>query len=453
MTAELRGQERRKKIIKTAWSGIGARVVSIATALLMVPLAVGYLGHEQYGIWVTVSSLVVIFGFMDGGAGNAVINMVAYASGANNDDLPKIVSTAIFSLMAVACVGICLFFIAFQFIPWGKLFGLSDAHSIKDLESVVITASIFLFVGIATTLIAKVQRGLQEGNLDNIWSSVGVLLNLLFVYIAIRLNSNLPTLVIASLTGSLLAYLASNVHYFVWHRKDLFPRITHFDWAIAKEIFSVGGLFFVLQISAGVQAQSDNIIIANILGPAAVTSYAICMKLFLMVPTLSGFLFTPLWPAYREAIASGDMQWARRIFLRSLRLALFISIPSAVVLILIGGKIIELWVGHAAIPSLALLIGCGLWLILLTVITALAVFLNGLHMIKIQLLFVSCAAVANVLCSIWLIHRMGAVGAVFGSVIANVVFVVIPFFVIIRRVLSNLDIHQANVIAKSSLAE
>jgi O-antigen/teichoic acid export membrane protein len=440
MTAEIRSQERGKKILKTAWSGMIARVISIVSALLMIPLTVSYLGHEQYGIWVAVSSLIIMLGFMDGGAGNAVINMVAYSCGSQNSDLPKIISTAIFSLAAVACVGILLFFAVFPFVPWGKLFGVNNAHSIHDLEWVIITTTLFFFIGIVTTLIAKIQRGFQEGNFDNFWSSIGVLLNLLFVYLAIKTQGTLPMLVMASLSGTLLAYLASNVHYFGWHRTDLIPKLSQFDRTKAQELFSVGGLFFVLQIASGIQAQSDNILISNLLGPAAVTSYAVCMKLFMMVPTLSGFLFTPLWPAYREAIANGDMQWVRKIFIKSLRLALLISIPSAFILMLFGDTIIEYWVGPNAIPSTSLLVGCGLWLIILTIITALAVFLNGLNMIKVQLIFVLCAATANVLCSIWLIQKMGAVGAVWGSVIANIFFILVPFFFIVKKVLSNMDI-------------
>jgi O-antigen/teichoic acid export membrane protein len=418
----------------------------------MIPLTVSYLGHEQYGIWVAVSSLIIMLGFMDGGAGNAVINMVAYASGSQKSELPKIISTAIFSLAAVACVGILLFFAVFPLVPWGKLFGVSNTHAIQDLKWVIIITTVFFFVGIVTTLIAKIQRGFQEGNFDNFWSSVGVLLNLLFVYLAIEAHTTLPILVIASLSGTLLAYLASNVHYFGWHRKDLTPKLSNFDSTKAKELFSVGGLFFVLQIASGIQAQSDNILIANLLGPAAVTSYAVCMKLFMMVPTLSGFLFTPLWPAYREAIANGDMQWVRKIFLKSVRLALLISIPSALVLMLLGSTIIDYWVGPNAIPSISLLVGCGLWLILQTVVLTFAVLLNGLHMIKIQLIFVLCAATANVLCSIWLIQRMGAVGAVWGSVIASIVFIIVPFFFIIKKVLNNLDAPPFDTSANTTLA-
>lgn len=436
MTLQHRAQERRRKIFKTAWSGLVARIVTIAVSLLMAPLSVHYLGKEQYGLWVAVSSLVGMLGFMDGGAGNAVINMVAHASGTKKDDLAKIVSTAFFSLMALALIGCLLFLSVFPFVPWGKLLGVTESTSLSDLNIVVIIVGLFFFVNMFVTLVGKIQRGLQEGNWDNFWNGVGAVLSLLFVYIAIQKDAGLVGFVIAFLAGSMLSYLASNVHYLFIYRRDLRPQLGKVDGAIAKSLFTVGGLFFVLQITATIQGQADNVIIANMLGPAAVTNYAICMKLFLLVPMLFRLLLTPLWPAYREAFASGDLQWVKRIFLKSLRWALLISIPSAIVLVLLGGKIIELWVGQEVIPSTGLLIGCGIWLVFVTVGGALAVLLNGLQLVKIQLIVTISAGVMNIILSIWLIQKIGVEGAVWGSVISYFVCAIVPYFLLVRKILS-----------------
>lgn len=439
MTLQDRAQDRRNKIIKTAWSGLVARIVNIAVSLLMVPLAVHYLGKEQYGLWVAISSLVAMLGFMDGGAGNAVINLVAHANGAKNGDLGKIVSTAFFSLMALALTCCLLFLAAFPFVSWGKLLGVAELTSQSDLNRVVIIVGLFFFVSMFTTLVGKIQRGLQEGNLDNFWSGVGAVLSLLFVYIVIQKDAGLVGFVIAFLGGSMLAYLASNIHYLFIRRMDLRPQLSKVDSAIAKNLFAVGGMFFVLQISGAIQAQADNVIIANMLGAGAVTNYAICMKLFLMVPMLFGLLLTPLWPAYREAFAGGDMQWVKRIFLKSMRWALLVSIPSAFALVMLGGKIIELWVGHEAAPSTGLLIGCGIWLVFTTVGSALAVFLNGLQLVKIQLIVATSAGIMNIIFSIWLIQIIGVAGAVFGSVISYLICTILPYFFIIQKMLRGFD--------------
>lgn len=435
---ESRTHVRRNRIIKTVWSGLFAKVTVIIVTLLMVPLAVHYLGKEQYGLWVAVSSLVAMLGFMDGGAGNATINMVAHASGTKEDNLAKIVSTAFFSLMALALIGCLLFLLAFPFVSWGKLLGVAEPNLLSDLHVVVMIVGLFFFVNIFVTLVGKIQRGLQEGYLDSFWNGVAAVLSLLFVYIAIQKNTGLVGFVIAFLAGPMLAYLASNIHYLYVCRKDLRPRLANFESSIAKNLFAVGGMFFVLQITATIQGQADNVIIANMLGAGAVTNYEICMKLFLMVPMLFSLLLTPLWPAYREAFTNGDMQWVRRIFLKSLRWALFVSIPSAFMLVLLGGKIIELWIGPEVVPSTGLLVGCGIWLVFLTLGNALAVFLNGLQLVKIQLIVATSAGILNVALSIWLIQIFGVVGAVFGSVISYFICAILPYFFVIRKVLRDL---------------
>ncbi|MDP3010255.1 MAG: oligosaccharide flippase family protein [Methylococcales bacterium] len=435
MSSQHRAHERRNKIIKTAWSGLLARIISVSVSLLMVPLAVHYLGAEQYGLWVAVSSLVAMLGFMDGGAGNAVINLVAHASGSKNADLPKIVSTAFFCLMALAVIGCLLFLAVFPFVSWDKLLGVAGTISVADLNIVVIIVGLFFFLSIFTTLVGKIQRGLQEGNLDNFWSGVAALLSLLFVYLAIQKDMGLVGFVIAFLGGSLLAYLGSNIHYLLIHRAELRPRLSNVDKAIAKNLFTVGGMFFVLQIGGAIQAQADNVIIANMLGAEAVTNYAICMKLFLLMPMLFSLFFTPLWPAYREAIANGDMQWVRRIFLKSMRWAVFISIPSAIGLIVLGKQIIDLWVGHDAIPSTNLLIGCGIWMVISTLGSTAAMLANARQLMTPQIIAVILSGGINIVTTIWLIPHIGVEGAVYGTIIAYLLGVVPIYCIVLPKAL------------------
>jgi len=440
MTSTNRAQEQRlKKIIKTTWSGLFTRIISTAISLIIVPFAVHYLGKEQYGVWVAISSFVAMLAFLDGGAGNAVINMVAYASGANQERLGQIVSTAFFSMMALALIGGLIFLVTCPFVPWRMLLGISSATSIANLNVVAIVVGIFFFVNIFATLVGKIQRGLQEGHLDNFWNGTGSVLSLLFVYVAIRNDTGLIGFVIAFLAGSMLAYIGSNIHYLYFLRSDLRPLISKVDGKVAKELFKVGSMFFVLQIAGAIQGQADNVIIANILGPAEVTNYSICIKLFLMVPMLFSLILTPLWPAYREALAKGDKAWVKQFFFKSMRWALLISIPSALILVLCGGKIIEFWIGSDVVPSNSLLFGCGFWLVLMTVGNAFGVFLNGMQLVKIQMIVALVAAIMNIILSIWLIQTIGLVGAVLGSIISYFVFTMLPYLFYIKKIFKNFE--------------
>jgi len=101
------------------------------------------------------------------------------------------------------------------------------------------------------------------------------------------------------------------------------------------------------------------------------------MKLFILVPTILSFVVAPLWPAYTEAFSRGDTPWAWVTLRRSLKLAVLVSVPASVLLVLVGGPLLMAWVGPTIRPTDLFLIAAGIWAVLGAVSGALAMFLNG----------------------------------------------------------------------------
>src|SRR5947207_2628648 len=60
-----RSQERYRRAALTAIAQIFSRLISFASLLISVPLALHYLHEERYGIWMTISSVAVLLGFAD----------------------------------------------------------------------------------------------------------------------------------------------------------------------------------------------------------------------------------------------------------------------------------------------------------------------------------------------------------------------------------------------------
>ena len=74
-----RSTERYRRVVLTATGSLVARGVTALTMLVSVPLTVGYLGAERYGMWMTISSLITFFSFVDLGIGNGLVNSIADA--------------------------------------------------------------------------------------------------------------------------------------------------------------------------------------------------------------------------------------------------------------------------------------------------------------------------------------------------------------------------------------
>ncbi len=431
-----RAKTRKERIIRTASVGGYAKAVSLLVSFMMVPIAVNYLGIEQYGMWIAISSLIALFSFVDGGAANALVNMISHASGGNKANaMRSIVSSGFFMLLAIALVGCLLYVLIYDDIPWAWVLGLPTESNHSELLLLALVVGVAAFITMPCSVAGNVQRGLQDGNIEAFWMAKGQLLSLLFVFVAIQLDLQLAGFACAIILGPIVASILNSVIYFAFRRRDIAPHISSVRGDEVRTMLGTGGLFLVLQITAVIQAKADNVIIANMLGPSSVTQYAICLQLFLFIPTLMGLILAPLWPAYREALSSGDLLWIQRVFYRSMKLTFFIAAPAALILALFGRQIIALWVGEEVMPSGLLLGGAAVWGLMLVAGSAMAMLLNGLQIIKTQIVVALSAAVLNIGLSIWFISLIGVEGAVYGSVISYLVCAMIPYYFIIPRLL------------------
>src|SRR3954451_19581095 len=107
-----------------------ARGANFGAMLIVVPLALHYLGPAGFGIFATVVAVTTMLGFADLGLGNGLINTVAEAHGRNDAaELRRQVSTA-FVLLAglAAALGITLAAV-YRHVDWATILSASHTHA------------------------------------------------------------------------------------------------------------------------------------------------------------------------------------------------------------------------------------------------------------------------------------------------------------------------------------
>jgi O-antigen/teichoic acid export membrane protein len=72
-----RAQQRDRRILLSILAGMPFRLLQIASGILLVPLAVRYLGAERFGLWAAITALAPIMALADLGIGNGLINTMA----------------------------------------------------------------------------------------------------------------------------------------------------------------------------------------------------------------------------------------------------------------------------------------------------------------------------------------------------------------------------------------
>ena len=410
------------------------------TALISVPLTVGYLGTDRYGMWITISSMTALLMIADLGVGNGLLNAVSEVNGRDDREAArKYVSSAFFVLCAIAVALGSIFWILYPWIPWAGIFNVASPLAIAEAGPAMFVFVGCFLVGVPLSVARQTQLGYQEGFAASIWISLGHLLGLGTLLLGISLEAGLPWLVLAMAGPPVAAALANFVVLFVYRHPWLRPRFADVRATMARRISGLGMMFFILQAASVVAYEADNIVVAQIFGAQAVAQYAIPWKLFMLTPMVLGLALMPLWPAYGEAIERGDVAWVRKTLTRSLAVGLLVTVPTATLLVAYGSQVIHLWVGPVIDPPFLLLLGLGLWTILYGISSPLAMLFNGASVVKFQVVCALSMAVANLVMSIGFARLFGLPGVIFGTLTAQVLFILIPYALYLPRLLRHIS--------------
>jgi len=441
-TSTGRSKERyRRALLTTVSSGL-SKLITVTISLISVPLTFHYLGVERYGLWMTISSVIAFASFSDLGISNGLMNGISKAHGRDDRILAReYVSTALFFLTTIAFGVGTLFAVVYRWIPWNALFHVKSPQAIAE-SGPAVAAFVFCFL-LATpaSVVSRIQNGYQEGFAANLWSSGGSILAMLSILIVIKFNGSLVFLVLAMVGGPLLSTVVNGVVLFAYQRPWLRPALSQVRRGVASQLLSSGFLFFILQLTMSVGFLSDNIVVAQVLGPEAVTQYSIPARLFGQISLLGLMIGMPLWPAYTEALERRDHAWVRHTLKSSMRLLVLLSVVLGTTLVLAGPLIIKLWVGPTVEPKPLLVGALGAWGVISTSSIPLSMLLNAASVVRFQVIISGFAAVANIAISILLTRTMGISGVVFGSIISQSIIVLIPYAIYTYRFVRRLPLN------------
>lgn len=434
-TAVGRSRERYRRIALSSLAAAAARFTSIATALISVPLTLHYLGAERYGMWMMITSVVIIIGPADLGMSNGLVNMIADAFGRQDMDAARRATTSAFCMLSsIALTLLVAATITYPFMPWARFFNVHSAAAIREAGPAMMVFLGCFVVGLPLGVVKGVQNGLQNGFRNSLWTSVGSVLSLVGLLYAIHLHAGLPVLILAMSGVPLLATIGNGMQLFLREHPNLLPQIQHFSKGTSRTLLHTGMMFFALQVGMAIAYQTDNLVIAQILGAGAVAAYAVPAKLFTAITAVLQIVTSPLWPAYTDALARGDGPWIRKTFMRSVVAGAGITLVLVTALVTSGNLILRLWVGSQMQASVALLAAFGLNTLLAAYLQPVGFLLTGLHRLKFQAATIMVMAVLNVSLSIVFVKMYGIVGAILGTLLAQTIVLVIPQTIAVHRI-------------------
>lgn len=354
--------------------------------LLLVPLTLGYLNAYEYGIWLTLNSILNWIDSFDIGLGSGLRNKLAIAE-AENDKVKArcYVSTTFIMLILIAGVLIGIFTIALKYINWYSVLNV-DIGTVPRIREIIGISFMFFCLNFIFKIIGNVYQAKQQPAVNYLIAFSGHFLSLLLIYILTKVT-------IGSLYWVGIVYSASpTIVYFFCYPITfrllfpyLSPSIRYFKINLLKELMSLSVLFFVLQIMGIVLFSLSNIIISNMFGPDQVTPYNIAYRYFSIISMLFSLFLAPIWSASTDAYARGELEWIRKCMLK-LTKVMFVVLMIIFIMILISPIVYRLWIGSdVEIPfMLSILMGGYMFIMLWSL--CFSSILNGIGALFLQIL-------------------------------------------------------------------
>jgi O-antigen/teichoic acid export membrane protein len=381
----------------------------------------------------SLSALMVFLRFSDLGLGNGLVGAISQAEGRGDRQYAqRAISSVLVCLCIIACVLLATFPISARFIHWDYVLGLASLKDRGEIQAAILIFVALYAIGIPVNMVQQVQRSLQQGYVSNLWIAIGSLLSLVGVYIAAIHQARIPWLV-AIISGVPLIPTLGNafVLYFV-QRPDLRPSLRDFDKEVAKELLYKGMLFFGLGIAGALAFDSQNIVIAHILGPAAVGVYAVVQRLFSMIPLIVGYVTMPLWPAFGDALGRGERTWIARALRRGIAVNVAIATMPAVLLSVFSGPILLHWTHGAISAPKWLIAGFAVWAVTSAISSPICMLLNAAHVLWFQIIVSILYGLMTIGSIIWALPSMGLPGAVWSMTLLYLAAVLCPYLIYIR---------------------
>jgi len=410
------GHTRTVKARKNILASFFIKGGSIAVSLVSVPITIKYVNPDQYGIWLTLSSLVSWFSFFDIGFGNGLRNRFAEAKAKGEDELARIyVSTTYAVLALIGSFVFIVFLCTNPFLNWSTILNAPKGMA-GELGLLALIVFGFFCFDFVLQLINVILNADQEPAKASFFNFLASLLSLIIIFILTKTTKgNLIYLGISFIGTQLLVLLAASFWFFTRKYKAYAPSIKYVKFGYARDLMSLGLKFFMIQIAFIIVYETTIIIIAQ-LHPEQVTPYNIAFKYFSVVPMVFGIIITPFWSAFTEAYVKKDYTWIRSSVKNLIRLWVLVVLGVAIMLFF-ANKVYLLWVGESIRVPFMLSLVLAIYIIINTWCTIFSIFLNGVGKLRLQFYSSILGALVNIPLAIYLGKQYGSAGVVMSTAI------------------------------------
>jgi len=408
---------------KNVLSGTILAGTNIFLLLIAYPVYLKYLGAERYGLWATLSVIIIFSQIGKLGIDDAIIKYVAEEMGKRNYKGITEYTTISFIILAVPALLIILIFFLFttNIITFLDLKPAYASEAIHLLPLMGLLSAFILYV----ELIRAILAGIGRFDIANYVFLLGRVIQISGSIILVIAGVGILGLYLGAISLYVTIFIVS-LYILLIHYKIKIFKISSVTKICFKDLLILGGTMFSARLVSMLIQPFSKIIISKYIGLSEVSYYEIALRGVGNLRSLYEMGLKAIMPKVSEVQKKLQdvKKFIKNIHKKSLKFVLFFALPAFFGLFILARFILSIWLGEIYNPQISWGLRCFLfgYIVNLFSVPSYYIFV-GLN--KVNLCLYAALIKAFVNCTIILFFIFAGLSLNFNLIIAVNTFAII----------------------------
>jgi len=439
-----------RKLLSGSVSNLVRVLLSVVVAITLPPLLVRHLSQAEYGAWVLILQMSAYISLLDLGLQSVIAKLVAeYHAREDREASCRLLSSSVSMLSFISIVGVAAVGVMTWQVP--NLFHQMPLALMSSVRISLMLVGCSAALALPFTPFIAVFSGLQEYSLITAVAVLGKLSSAFLLLLLVVLGKSLVQMAVALASATVLTSLTQ---WAVWRRYAR-ARVAYLafsmDRGMAKHLIWSGSALAIWTLG-GLFVSGLDIVIVGHYNYANTGFYSIAASATNIMWMCVSSIFSPLVPAVSAMQTGSSPKAIGDLTIRTSRFCTAVLCALAVPLIIGAYPLLFLWIGKAYAIRSARFFQI---LVLGNLVRQLGYPYSMITIATGKQHFASIAPVAeafvNVVASVWLVQRVGAVGVAYGTLIGAFVSIGLHLAVSMRFTRRWIELSRLRFIMDSLL--
>lgn len=412
-----------------------AQVVRTLAALISVPLTIGYLGREAYGLWMLTLSALSILTIVDAGLSPPAKNRMAEAFALEDAETFRLYGSGVIVLGSfLALAGLVAVPVVAAF-DWGTILGLSEPLARLQARPLVVSAAALGFASLSLAGVEAIYAARLRIGTVAAASMVASAASLLLLLAATSARAPLWTLPAASVGPVVLARGVLLLRLWAEDRRLVTAALGRMR-PLLRDVLPAATAFIAIQGASAAITAIPSLLLARHGGVASVAQFSVAFQIAYAPLTLLAAVLPAYWPTFTVAWTRRDLGQLRETLRRNIAVSVVALLAYAAALLPFGGPLASIWTRGTIDVPLPLFAALGVWLVSLGTAHWLATLLNAISDLRFQVLFTAIHATTLAVLARLLVPAFGIAGAGASMAVAVSLTWTLPLLLRVRGLLA-----------------